>query len=260
MRSFIRRPLVLVVIDVVAFAGASAVSYYVGTVVTAAQIGTYLQSALITLPALMLGMILVFGLVLEVSGGSQFAASDTINWLPVSAGEYVLGSVTSLITYYSFIPSLIIGGTLPISYHFGLLPDWELMVVLSVFGMFISASVLEILRAVLNRFSSSFYKKGGRGAIAVRAIIGVVLIVFVQILFYPSLYEKALGAITWNYGPDWFIPILWSSVSVAALISGQYSISASFAVLFIRSGSLHLHARNIREIKVPGSRRPLQSE
>src|SRR5271169_2581007 len=116
--SFIRRPLVLVVIDIAAFAGAGSVSYFVGSMLTAEQIGTYLQSALITLPAIMLGMILVFGLVLELNGGSQFAASDTINWLPVSAGEYVLGSVTSLITYYSFIPCLILGGTLPISYIF----------------------------------------------------------------------------------------------------------------------------------------------
>src|SRR5208283_4435692 len=199
---------------------------------------TYLRSALITIPALMLSIILVFGLVLEVSGGSQFAASDTINWLPVSAGEYVVGSITSLIAYYSVIPVAIIGATLPISYIFGLLPAWELMVVLSILGMIISASVLEVLRAVLNRFSSSFYKKGGRGAIAVRAIIGVVLIVFVQVLFYPTFYERAIGAISSNLGPAWFIPILWSSVSVSALIIGQTGISALFALFFIAFAAL----------------------
>ena len=125
---------------------------------------TYLRSALITLPALMLCIILVFGLVLEVSGGSQFAASDTINWLPVSAGEYVLGSVTSLIAYYSVIPAIIIGATLPISYTFGLLQSWELVVVLSILGMFVSASVLEVLRAVLNRFSSLLLQERRKGS------------------------------------------------------------------------------------------------
>ncbi len=184
--------MVLVVLDVVAFAVASGVSYVVGNALAASpqmasMTATYLRSALITIPALMLSIILVFGLVLEVSGGSQFAASDTINWLPVSAGEYVLGSITSLIAYYSVIPAIIIGATLPISYTFGLLSVWELVVVLSILGMFVSASVLEVLRAVLNRFSSSFYKKGGRGAIAARAIIGVVLIVFVQSLVLPDL-------------------------------------------------------------------------
>ena len=135
VRSFIRRPMALVVLDVVAFAVASGVSYVVGNALAASpqmasMTATYLRSALITIPALtVFGIILVFGLVLEVSGGSQFAASDTINWLPVSAGEYVLGSITSLIAYYSVIPAIVIGATLPISYTFGLLSIWELVVV-----------------------------------------------------------------------------------------------------------------------------------
>lgn len=233
VRSFIRRPLVLVVIDVIAFGVACFGSYVIGNMLTTIpNVEPALRSVLITLPALMLTMILIFGLVLEVSGGSQFAATDTINWLPVSAGEYVFGSVASLITYYSFVPTLILGGTLPISYIFGLLPTWELMAVLSILGMIVSASVLEILRAVLNRFSNSFYKKGGRGAVAARAISGVALLVFVQILFYPTLYEKAIGSISSNIGPYWFVPILWSSVSVSAQLGGQAFTSLAFALLF----------------------------
>jgi hypothetical protein len=238
VNSFIRRPRVLIFIDVVLFAIISGISYLVGKALASSEslnpvVAPLLRGALITLPALMLGIILVLGLVLEVSGGSAFAASDTINWLPVTAGEYVLGSVFSLIIYYSIAPVVIIAATFPVSYAFGLGSAWELMVVLSIFGLFVASCVLEILRAVLNRFSSSFYKRGGRGAIAARAVVGVLLIVMFQVLFYPTFYEHIIGAITSNLGPAWFIPILWSAVSVSALLDGNLSLAASFAFLFV---------------------------
>ncbi len=200
---------------------------------TVVAIRPLLSGALVTLPALILGIIFVLGLVLEVSGGSQFAASDAINWLPVSAGEFVIGSVLTFAIYYSVVPVLFISATLPLAYIFGMIRSWELGTVLSVFAIFIGASVLEIIRAVLNRFSSSFYKKGGRGAIATRAIFYVLLILVFQVMFYPTFYTRIIGDITSNLGPAWFIPILWSSVSVSALQGGNGLVSASFALLFV---------------------------
>jgi len=238
MRSLIRRPMVLVVLAIGLFLGSDALGYFFGynfsrSPTVAPIVKPLLTGAIITLPALILAIFLVLGLVLEVSGSSQAAASDTINWLPVSADDYVLGSILMLVTYYSIVPSILLGVTMSLSYFFGVLQAWELAAALSILGVLVSSSVLEIIRAVLNRFSSTFYKRGGRGAFAVRAIFGVLVIVILQILFYPTFYERIIGTITAKFGPAWFIPVLWSSVSVAALLTDEVVLALSFAFLFI---------------------------
>ena len=236
-RSFIRKPRVLAVLAVSIFALASGVTYLVGrTIVQTPLVDTVrplVSGAIITLPAIVLGITLVFGLMLEIGGGSSASSSDTINWLPITAGEYVSGSILMVLAYYSVLPALLLGATISFAYLLGLFGAWELAAILSICGMLVAASILEILRAILNRFSSSFYKKGGRSAIAVRAISGVVLILIVQILFYPTFYQRIIGTISSTLGPYWFIPVLWSSVSVASLIQGQGFISLSFALLFL---------------------------
>ncbi|MHB8566876.1 MAG: hypothetical protein ACYC7D_06750 [Nitrososphaerales archaeon] len=244
-RSFIRRPMALVALACGLFVGAGTLGYVAGysfskSASLVAFVRPLLTGAIITLPAVILALFLVLGLVLEVSGSSQAAASDTINWLPVTAAEYVLGSIIMLIAYYSIIPALLLGATMSLSFVFGLFQAWELAVLLSILGILVSSSVLEIIRAVLNRFSSSFYKRGGRSAIAARAIFGIMVIVVLQILFYPTFYERIIGTITANLGPAWFIPVLWSSVSVAAFLTGQALLAASFALLFAGLSGLML--------------------
>ena len=99
---------------------------------------------------------------------------------------------------------------------------------LSIFSVVVATSVLEILRAILNRFSSSFYKRGGRAAIGLRAVSGIVVLILFQALFYPSVYEHFLGIITSTLGPTWFVPILWASVSVTSYLAGQFTNSLLF--------------------------------
>lgn len=236
MRSFVRRPFVLIVLAIGIFTGTDIIGYIISyyTIGTpfALILKNFLTGAMVTIPSIVLATFLVLGLVLEVSGVSQAAASDTINWLPVSASEYVLGSILMFLALYAIAPAFLLGMTMSLSYFYGDFSEWELAAILSILGMLVSSSVLEIIRAVLNRFSSTFYKRGGRGAVAARAFFGVLVIVIFQVLFYPTFYERILGSITANLGPAWFIPVLWSSVSMAALFSGQLFLSTSFAVLF----------------------------
>jgi hypothetical protein len=191
------------------------------------------RSFIVILPAVILTIILVLGLVLEVSAGAQFASSDTVNWLPVTASEYVAASTLSLLIYYSILPVVVLGATLSLAYVFGILGAWELAAVLSIFGIVASTSILEIARAVLNRFSTSLYRRGGRAAIALRALFGVVVIVLFQALFYPTVYEHFLGVITTSFGPTWLVPLLWASVAVTALLSSNLFVSMLFSLLAI---------------------------
>jgi hypothetical protein len=240
VRSPLRRPLILGIIDVVGFAAAAGIAYYLGSLIamsaTPSQVSFLsgdVRNFIIILPAVILTIILVLGLVLEVSAGAQFASSDTVNWLPVTASEYVAASTLSLLIYYSIFPVVVLGATLSLAYVFGVLGAWELAAVLSIFGIVTSTSILEIARAVLNRFSTSLYRRGGRAAIALRALFGVIVIVLFQALFYPTVYEHFLGVITPSFGPTWFVPLLWASVAVTALLSANLLVSMLFSLLAI---------------------------
>ena len=239
-RSILRRPIILAILDIVGFSISASVTYYVTNLIigslTTSMLNfaaTEVKSFIVILPAIILTITLVMGLVLEVSTGSQFASSDTVNWLPVTASEYVAASTISLFAYYSIFPVVALGVTLPLAYLFGSLGAWELAAVLSIFGIISSASILELARAVLNRFSTSFYKRGGRAAVALRALAGVIVIVIFQALFYPSVYEHFLGVITPSFGPTWVVPLLWASVAVIAVIHSNLLVSVLFSILSI---------------------------
>jgi hypothetical protein len=240
VRSILRRPLILAIIDVVGFAAATGVAYYIGSSIASSVspslvslVSGDVRSFIVILPAVILAIILILGLVLEVSAGAQFASSDTVNWLPVTASEYVAASTLSLLIYYSILPVVVLGATLSLAYAFGVLGAWELAAVLSIFGIVASTSILEIARAVLNRFSTSLYRRGGRAAIALRALFGVVVIILFQALFYPTVYQHFLGVITTSFGPTWLVPLLWASVAVTALLGSNWFISALFSLLAI---------------------------
>ena len=237
IRSIIRKPRILALIDVAAFLIVSVLTYYIASLTTGtsfqAQLQSYVQSAIVIMPALLIAMVLLFGLIFEITSSYQFSSSDSVNWLPVTASEYVLASTLSLLIYYSVVPIIVIAGLFSLALTFGLVQAWELATLLSLFGVFLSASVLEVIRAVLNRFTSSFYKKGGQAAIAVRAIAGVFILVAFQIMFYPTFYTRFIGEISSNFGASWFIPILWASVSVAAFMSGNFATWIAFAALSI---------------------------
>ncbi len=235
--SLIRRPLILIIVDVLVFGIGSGGAYLLGLAIVGTNfgniVGSFISNAIVILPALITGLIFLLGLVLELSVGSQFASSDTVNWLPVTASDYVAASTVAIVAYYSVFPVFLLSVTMSLTYLYGLFSAWELAATLSVFGIIFSASMLEILKAVLNRFSTSFYKRGGRAALAIRAIFGVLIIVVLQLFFSPTLYTRFLGAITPNFSLIWFVPFLWSSVSVSALVSGEDVISGSFAALTI---------------------------
>ncbi len=240
VRSILRRPLILGIIDVVGFAVATGVAYYLGSSIAGSAspslvslVSGGVRGFIVILPVVILTIILVLGLVLEVSAGAQFASSDTVNWLPVTASEYVAASTLSLLIYYSIFPVVVLGATLSLAYVFGVVGAWELAAVLSIFGIVASTSILEIARAVLNRFSTSLYRRGGRAAIALRALFGVIVIILFQALFYPTVYEHFLGVITTNFGPTWLVPLLWASVAVTALLSSNLFVSVLFSLLAI---------------------------
>jgi len=89
-----------------------------------------------------------------MSYSSGFMSTDMINYLPISASEYVLASSLSLVYAYSPFLALGLGGALGIVLKFGLFGAWIMTAAMSLFAMFIGALGLEVLKAFTNRASS----------------------------------------------------------------------------------------------------------
>jgi hypothetical protein len=181
----------------------------------------FLQIA-IFLPSLMTLASVMYGLLFEFSQSSSVGSADIINWLPIKAIEFVFASVLSMIYFLAPLLALVFGATFGISLSVNMLDLGLLSLVFGVLGMFLGAFLIEIIRAITNRVSASFYKRSGRTAVAVRMIIFlVVMVAFILVSnanFLFAILQQFMGGI----GNAWFIPILWPSLAVMSYLTAEH--------------------------------------
>lgn len=180
-------------------------------------------------PALVPSAVLVAGVLFELSASSKFASSDSINWLPVTQGEYVAASTLSVAYAYSVVPSVIMGLTLWPSVSIGYAGAWAEMLVLSCVSLFYGGAIVEILRAGINRVSAVVMIRARRGALVLRlaATVGVILVV--EVIFNFVLLIDILGKFTSALGSAAFLPVLWASLAVRAAEVGSIPQNAAFS-------------------------------
>jgi hypothetical protein len=180
----------------------------------------FLQIA-IFLPSLMTLASVMYGLLFEFSQSSSVGSSDVINWLPIRALEFVFASVLSMIYFLAPLLAVVFGATLGISLSVNMLDLGLLSLVFGILGMFVGAFLIEIIRAITNRVSASFYKRSGRTAVAVRMIVFlVVMVAFILVSnanFLFAILQQFMGGI----GNAWFIPILWPSLAVMNYLAAE---------------------------------------
>jgi len=223
--SLLNRPAAVLVVDVVAFlvsAGIAgrAIPFLLLSPIPGLSLDAIAREVLVLLPAIIPPMVFVASLLFELNVSSRFAASDTLNWLPVSQAEYVTASSLAVSFIYSFLPAVILGATLPIAWNQGLFAGWLLASLLSLVTLFIGALLVEILRATLNRVSTSAMKMGRRGALIARLAISVGLIVVFQFLFNPFILLGLLTALRSDSSGSYLIPFLWPSSAVRGFVYG----------------------------------------
>jgi hypothetical protein len=202
------------------------------------------QQALVGLPIMLTSAIIVAGLMFELGQSAGLSSSEPVNWLPVSPREYVAASALSVIVAYSPIFTLCLGVTLPLALKFDLMHAWPASALLSVIALLLGAFVLEILRAVMNRVSSTVYRRSGKVAVVSRLLLLVVLFVMVQLAFNPLILYQALGVIVGGVEAVWFIPMIWPSVAVMDFVKLEMlpaimfsALSVAFALLIFELGS-----------------------
>jgi hypothetical protein len=169
----------------------------------------------------------------EISQPVQSMSTDLVNWLPISSTEYVAGSVISDAYLYSFMLSLFLGALLGPALYFGLSIVWVVAALMAVIALLAGSCVVEILDAVTNRISSSFYKRSGRSGIVFRLGLTIIILVFVQLIFSGQIAVYLIRSIVHTVQVAWYVPVVWPSVAVLSLSQGSTINSMIFGALSI---------------------------
>ena len=189
-------------------------------------VGRVEVEGLIGIPTLTTFMIILFGILSELSQPIQSTSADLVNWLPIAPVEYVLGSTISLSYTYSFLLAFFLGLALGPAVYFGSGMILIVSAVMGIVALFIGSSAVELIRAITNRISSSFYRKSGRSGIFARLSLTIMVLVLFQLLFSGRVIAVLLGGLTRTVETVWYVPVMWPSLVIQTL-----STTVNFAPL-----------------------------
>jgi Membrane protein of 12 TMs len=192
---------------------------------------TTTRQVLAFLPMFVLAIVLLAGVMFELNTSSKFASSDLVNWLPISTGEYVAASSISVAYSYSIYLSVAAGVALALSIQAHLLFAWVISCGLSSVFLITGGLLVEILRASVNRAYSIMSEKTGRGALVIRLGLVFVVIVAFQAVFNPTLLLGLMGGLVGALDASFFVPLVWPSLTVFAVVAGDLAGSVVFGLL-----------------------------
>jgi hypothetical protein len=192
---------------------------------------TFEAGALTGVPVAIAFSIILFGVLYEISQPIQSLNTDMVNWLPISPTEYVAGSTLSEAYIFSFMLSLLLGLLLGPALVLGMVSVWLAAALMATVALAIGACVVEVLDAITNRISSSFYKKSGRSAMFFRLALTVIILVFVQLIFSGQVTGYLLQSVVRAVEFAWFVPVVWPSAAVLGISRGNMFTFVAFASL-----------------------------
>ncbi|MCJ7455494.1 hypothetical protein MUP07_01960 [Candidatus Bathyarchaeota archaeon] len=232
---FLRRPSAILLIDAAAFVGALAVAQKLASIFTttiSTSTGSSLAvQAMVDLPVFLMFLVMLSGLLWELSYSFSFTSTDMINHLPITAAEYVLASSASLAFSYSIYVAVGLGGALGLALQFGLLNAWIITVLMSLVAVLIGAFGIEALRAFTNRASSLLYKRSGRAVMILRLVVLIVVFVFFQLVFNPTIMLSLLGSIAGSVQGALYFPLVWPSLAVASYLEDNLPSASLYVFL-----------------------------
>lgn len=232
--SFFSKPKIMLIIDIILFTLPAIVMFYAVDAIPPEYVSVAViltVQALISLPVLMTLATIISGLMFELGQGSAVSSSEAVNWLPVTPREYVAASALSTSSLYSFFLALTAGITLPLTAKLGLLYMWPVTILLSALSLLLGAFIVEFLRAIMNRVSSTVYRKRGRLAMAIRLIALILLFSIIQLAFQPYVLYWVLGQVVGGIQFAWVVPFVWPSTAIISLASYDWLKTTLFVSL-----------------------------
>jgi len=232
-RSWFARPAILLVIDLAVFVGVFLVVHTalgaIGTIPSGSA-GVVGLPLIALLPVISVAVVLVAGVMFEFSTASRFAASDAVNWLPVTPTEYVLASALSVALVYSTAAAFVLGAALAIALQFGLLATYLLSAVLAISALFEGGLLIEMLRATLQRAGTALSGRKGKVTLVLRAVLFLVVILLFQLAFNPLILIGFLSTISSVSAWAAVVPLFWSTEAISWFAQGAWGVAALFAV------------------------------
>jgi hypothetical protein len=239
---FLRRPSAILLVDAAAFVGAFVIAQRLAPFLTATSVtSTSLLLAaqvLVDLPIFLMFLVMLSGLLWELSYSFSFTSTDMINHLPIMAAEYVLASSVSLGFSYSLYAAIGLGAALGLALQFGLLNAWVMTALMSLAAMLIGAFGIEAVRAFTNRASSLLYKRGGRPLMLLRLVVLIAVLVFFQLIFNPTIMLSLLRSIAGGVQGALYFPLVWPSLAVASFLQDNLLSASLYAFLTVLLGAL----------------------
>jgi hypothetical protein len=234
--SITNRPILIALIGSIMFAagvgfGTATVSFLRGAGATSADIGQIVETIFGGVPIFLIGFFFTMGLLWELNASSESESADAINWLPISPSEYVFASTLSTTYTYSPLVLVTVGYSLPIGILTGNASAFLILVVASIVAAFIGSVTVEILRSLLTRASTAFYKVGGRSIILLRILLVILILLFTQTLFSGFLIIRIINTVSSANAATILVPLLWPTLSITSILRSDLSGSAYFLLL-----------------------------
>jgi hypothetical protein len=227
---------------VVSTIGAYSIAKQIG--LDSTTLSLYLTQFLVVLPSMTTFFCLVYGLLFEFNQSVFNVSTDAINWLPISAGDYVLGSTLCTLYFSAPILAILVGATLGLSMMTGTLLAWLLTMVLSGLGALIGGFSMELIRVVFNKASSSIGRRSGRTAVFGRLIISILIIAIFSSIYNFNVIVRVTAWFTSIAGAGWFFPLIWPSLAILSQAQADVlgtllylSLSVVLTCVFFYAGS-----------------------
>lgn len=227
-----RRPVINIYSSLALFASTAGFVYFsLGGSLEGAVLNLLASQFAIFLPAFTMFMSMVYSLMTELSQSGEAVSADIVNWLPIKAGDFVLGSALTTIYFVLPMASILMGAVLGLSLLNGSLDSWALSSTLSVYGCLLGALALEIVRATMSRASGAFQGMRGQWAVILRMVLSVSVIVVVSMMFNFSVMMRVVGWFSSSVAAIRFVPVLWPSMVVLEYISGNLAGELVYSAL-----------------------------
>jgi len=231
---FAKSPKVNLIVGLAAFPIAALLALtFAGAFLKDLSASMFMFQISIFLPSLMTLAAIMYGLLFEFSQSSSVGSSDVINWLPIHAVEFVLASVLSMLYFLSPLLGIIFGAAFGLSLSTSMLDVGLFSLAVSTLGLFLGAFILEIIRAITNRVSSTVYKRSGRTAVAIRMVVFIIMFVAFMLISNVNFLFSILGQFMGGIESAWFIPILWPSLTIMSYLATETLQLIIYALLSI---------------------------
>jgi len=161
------------------------------------------------------------GLMFEITMSKYSTSTDIVNWLPLRASEYVVGSTISSIYFNLPFLMIIYGVTLGTAFYVGQTIIWVVTLMTSLVSILIGGFLIEVVRAFMNEASSAISKHGGRLSQVLQLITTVSIIATMALLFNYNILLRIMEWFGFTLEQVWFIPIFWPSMLIQSLLTGS---------------------------------------